>query len=157
VQKTLAGTEGVEIVAAMPGSVELLAAVRGHLELSIPLLSDPAWDFHRRYGLRRGTRRDIFLSVSTWKAYARLFRRWQLRRPSEDVFQLGGVAVVDGDGDVAWLHRGRNPADYADPDEVGRVIRALLAGVRLVELEGDDPALPDERDQPGHPRAAERG
>ena len=124
-QQALAELDGVATVAVMPGTVELLSMLRRRLELTIPLLSDPDWELHHRFGMKRGSRRDIFLSVATWKAYARLFRDWKLTRPSEDVFQLGGVAVVAPDGVLAWIYRGRTPADYADPSAIVRSVRAL--------------------------------
>ena len=123
-QDTLA--DGVAAVAVMPGTVELLAAIRAELELTMPLLSDPDWDLHRRFGMTRGTRRAILFSLSTWTAYARLFRKWKLIRPSEDVFQLGGVAVIDANGGLAWIHHGANPADYADPAEIVAAVQALI-------------------------------
>ena len=124
VQKELAPIEDVNLVAVMPGTVELLAAVCEHLGLTIPVLSYPDWTLHQRYGMKRGTRRDILLSIATWQAYARLFRSWNIRKPSEDVFQLGGAAVVDGDGQIAWRHRGASPADYAEPAQMVDVLAA---------------------------------
>jgi len=125
VQKALASIEDVRTVAVMPGTVELLAVVSEHLGLTIPVLSDPDWTLHRRYGMKRGTQREIFLSIATWKAYARLFRSRNFRRPTEDVFQLGGAAIVDRNGQIAWIHRGTSPADYADPAQL--VVAAVEA------------------------------
>lgn len=125
VQETLAGMPVVEVVAVMPGSIELLALVKVELGLTIPLLSDPAWELHGQYKMRRGTRREVYLSVSTWKAYAQLFRHWRIRKPSEDIFRLGGAAVVDAAGTLAYLHRGRNPADYADPRALAEALAKL--------------------------------
>ena len=125
VQEALADLDGVRTVAVMLGTVELLAAVRAHLGLTIPLLSDPDWSLHHRYGMIRGSRRAIFLSIATWKAYARLLRQWNFTRPTEDVLQLGGAVVVDSVGTVAWIHRGENPADYADPHEIVDAVRAI--------------------------------
>ena len=118
VQTALAALPDVRMVAAMPGTTELLAALATRLELTVPLLSDPAWDLHRRYGMKRGSKRAIFLSISTWAAYARLVRSWRWKRPSEDVFQLGGAAIVGADGTLVWIHRSRHPADYTDPQEL---------------------------------------
>ena len=129
VQKELASIEDASMVAVMPGAVELLAAISKHLGLTIPVLSDPDWTLHQRYGMKRGTRREIFLSIATWKAYARLFRSWNLRKPSEDVFQLGGAAIVDKNGQIAWIHHGTSPADYADPAQLVAALKGLR-GVR---------------------------
>ena len=122
VQKAL---DNANAVAVMPGEVQLLAQLRDRLGLTMPLLSDPNWDLHRRYGMRRGSKRDVFLTPSTWLAYARLFRQWHLTRPSEDVMQLGGTAVVDAAGILRWIQRARNPADYAEPGTIVQVLRAL--------------------------------
>lgn len=126
-QEALDEIDEVRTVAVMPGSVELLSTLRDKLGLTVPLLSDPDWDLHRRYGMQRGSRREIYLSLSTWKAYARLARHWSLKRPSEDIFQLGGTAVVNGGGVLRWLHRSRNPADYAEPGDVVEAVAALDA------------------------------
>jgi hypothetical protein len=117
VREALTGLEA-SLVAVLPGSVEQLRLFRDELELDTPLLSDPAWELHHAYGLGRGNRRAIFASTSTWLAYARLLHKVRLRRPTQDVMQLGGTAVVGGDGNLGWLYRSRNPSDYAPPDEV---------------------------------------
>ena len=125
VQRVLQRVDETNTVAVMPGGVQLLKKVGSQLGLTMPLLSDPSWDLHHRYGMRRGSTRDVFLSLSTWLAYARLMRQWNTTRPSEDVMQLGGTAVVDADGILQWIHRSQNPADQADPATIGQAVRNL--------------------------------
>ncbi len=124
-QRALGDLERVRVVAVMPGSPELLHAIGTKLGLTMPLLSDPTWTVHGHFQMRRGSRRDIFFSLATWKAYARLFRRWNTTKPTEDVFELGGAALIDSDGVLALVHRNTNPADYADPAEIARLAAAL--------------------------------
>ncbi len=132
--RALEGSGPAELVAVMPGKPEQLRALRSALGLPIRLLSDPDWAVHSALGLPRGGVRQIFLSPATWWAYLRLIHRERFRRPAEDVFQLGGTAVVDAAGTVVWVYRSNNPGDYANPADVV---------ARVAELEGRRP--PPER------------
>ena len=109
----------------MPGTPTQLRALRSALGLDILLLSDPEWTVHAALGFSRGSPRQIFLSPTTWWAYLRVVHRERLRRPTEDVFRLGGTAVLDATGTVVSIYRSSNPGDYADPAEVLARLAAL--------------------------------
>ncbi|MCW2925126.1 MAG: AhpC/TSA antioxidant enzyme, partial [Thermoleophilia bacterium] len=47
-----------------------------------------------------------------------VLRGGRLKRPGQDLLQLGGDAVVDADGQVAWLHRAARPDDRVPVDEL---------------------------------------
>ena len=110
----------------MPGSIEALKNLRTKKGLQITLLSDPKWDLHLRYGLTQGSLRNMFFSFTTWKAFIKIFPHWGFTKPSENVLQLGGTAIIDSSGEIAWIHRDRNASDYADPSVIIKKIQALL-------------------------------
>ncbi|MEQ1700085.1 MAG: hypothetical protein ABMA25_08245 [Ilumatobacteraceae bacterium] len=82
---------------------ERLAAYRAHLRVRTTLLSDIDLRLYGLVGARRGSRREIW-SLGTLRMYAGLLRRGRrLRRPTEDVHQLGADLVVGRDGTVRYL------------------------------------------------------
>lgn len=90
-----------EIVGITFAGPEALAEHRRHLDLPFPLLADPDRVVYRRFQLGRGARRDIW-NFGTVKLYVRLLRRGRrLRRPTQDIRQLGGDFVVDDRGRLA--------------------------------------------------------
>ncbi len=92
---------------AAPG---LLAAYRQHLAVPFPVLSDPDRVLYRLLGAERGSRRQVW-SLGTLRTYARLLCKGRrLRRPTEDIRQLGADVVVGRDGIVRYLHLPATPA-----------------------------------------------
>lgn len=80
-----------------------LAAYRDHLAVPFPLLADPDRTLYRLLGVERGSRRQVW-SPGTLRLYGRLLRRGRrLRRPTEDVRQLGADAVVGRTGVLRYL------------------------------------------------------
>lgn len=122
-QEALAGREDVALVAIVPAEPAELRRLRDALGLRGILLADPSWSTHHAYGLGRGGIRDVWLSPATWWSYARLVARGRrLRLPRQDVYELGGDAIVDRDGVLAWIYRSRHPADRPP---VGEILRRL--------------------------------
>jgi len=116
----------VSIAAVLPGDPAQVRRLRNARGLTARLLADPTWATHRAYGFHRGSFRDIWLSPATWWAYARLVARGRRpRRPEQDVYHLGGDVLIDSRGLVAWIYRGRHPADRPSLDEIVRHIDAL--------------------------------
>ena len=80
-----------------------LASYRDHLGIPFPLLSDPERTVYRLLGAERGSRRQVW-SPGTLRLYGRLVRGGRrLRRPTEDVRQLGADAVVGRTGVLRYL------------------------------------------------------
>lgn len=82
---------------------ERLAAYRAHLGVEFELLADVDRRLYTLVGAQRGSRRQIW-SMGTLRMYARLLLRGRrLRRPTEDIHQLGADLVVGRDGRVRYL------------------------------------------------------
>lgn len=76
-----------------------------------PLLIDRRRVLYGGYGMGHGQRSAIW-GPATWWAYARLIvRGGRPRRPTDDVYQLGGDVLVDPMGRVVLHHVGKGPAD----------------------------------------------
>jgi peroxiredoxin len=101
---------------------ERLAAYRRLLALPFPVLTDPDRTLYRLLGVERGSTRQVW-SVGTLRLYARLMREGRrLRRPTEDVNQLGADVVVSRDGVVRYLSLPSTP-DARPP--VSELVAAL--------------------------------
>jgi peroxiredoxin len=92
-----------EIVVVTFADPARLAAHRAHLGVPFRFVSDTERTLYRLVGAERGSRRQVW-SVGTLQMYGRLLRRGRrLRRPTEDVRQLGADVVVGRDGRVRYL------------------------------------------------------
>ncbi len=99
-----------------------LAAYRANLRLPFDVLADPDRTLYQCLGVGRGSTRQIW-SVGTLRMYARLIRHGRrLRRPTEDIHQLGADAVVGRDGTVRYLSLPATP-DARPP--ISELIAAL--------------------------------
>lgn len=86
-----------------------LAAHRDHLGVPFSVLADPERTLYRFLGAERGSMRQIW-SLGTMRMYARLLRAGRrLRRPTEDMRQLGADAVVGRDGRLRYLSLPSSP------------------------------------------------
>ncbi|MEO6159081.1 MAG: AhpC/TSA family protein [Ilumatobacteraceae bacterium] len=82
---------------------ERLAAYRLHLEVPFDVVADVDRVLYRLLGAERGTIRQLW-SLGTIRMYVRLIRaRRKLRRPTEDIHQLGADAVFGRDGGLRYL------------------------------------------------------
>ena len=101
---------------------ERLAAHREHLRVPFALLADADRTLYRLLGAERGANRAVW-SFGTLRMYARLLRAGrELRRPTEDIRQLGADAVIGRDGRLRYLSLPSTP-DARPP--VSELIAAL--------------------------------
>jgi peroxiredoxin len=91
-------------------SPERLAAYRHHLHLPFDVLADTERTLYRLLGAERGSRRQVW-SAGTIRLYARLIRAGRrLRRPTEDIRQLGADAVIGRNGTLRFVSLPSTPA-----------------------------------------------
>jgi hypothetical protein len=113
---------GAQVVAIGQGTAEATSRVCAQMGVAFPCLGDPEKASYRSYGLRRAGWREIVLdpmregSEAMKKGY-RVSLRGSLMRHS-DWFQLPGVAIVDREGIVRWLHQARHSGDIPPPATV---------------------------------------
>lgn len=103
-------------------SPDRLAAHRQHLGVPFTIVTDQSRELYRLLGAERGTARQVW-SMGTLRMYARLLRQGRrLRRPTEDIHQLGADAVIGRDGRLRYLSLPSTP-DARPP--VSELITAL--------------------------------
>ena len=101
---------------------ERLAAYRRHLRLPFDVVADTDRTLYRLLGAERGRRRQVW-SAGTIGMYARLIRAGRrLRRPTEDIRQLGADAVIGRTGTLRYLSLPSTP-DARPP--ISELIAAL--------------------------------
>jgi len=99
-----------------------LAAYRQHLRLPFDVVADTERMLYRLLGAERGSSRQVW-SAGTIRMYSRLIRAGRrLRRPTEDIRQLGADAVIGRNGAVRYLSLPSTP-DARPP--IGDLIDAL--------------------------------
>jgi peroxiredoxin len=100
--------------------------LRDTYDITFPLLLDPDQNLYGALELPRMRPIDL-LRPSTWRHYLPLFWKRYVTRTARgprqgrivgDPMQLPGIALVDGDGVVRWLHRGASLGDYPPIGEV---------------------------------------
>ena len=95
-----------------------LRGFRALLRLPYPVLADEDRAAYRAFGLGRAPWWRVW-GVTTLARYAGLLLRGRrLRRPTEDIRQLGGDFVVGPDGRLVYVHRSKGPADRPSVDEL---------------------------------------
>ena len=103
---------------------ELLARYEAELQLGLEMLADPDRAAYAALGFGRGSFARVWLHPRVWMRYARLVAGGaRLRGPQGDTLQLGGDAVIDAHGRLAWIYRGTGPEDRPS---VGRLRQELL-------------------------------
>ena len=101
---------------------ERLAAYRRHLRLPFDVVADTDRTHYQLLGAERGSSRQVW-SAGTIRMYARLIRAGRrLRRPTEDIRQLGADAVIGRSGTLRYLSLPSTP-DARPP--ISELIAAL--------------------------------
>jgi peroxiredoxin len=91
-------------------------------------LSDPARAAYRAYGLRRGSTNEIMGPATVLAGFRAAARGHLPSVPVQDVYQLGGVFLIDTDGTVRYAH---HPRHAGDNPRAGALRRAVEQAVRL--------------------------
>lgn len=130
---------GARLVVVTPQSADRAAAWREEMSLGAALLiTDPERTLYEALGARR----PMPLWVLRPRVAAVGMRALLAgERPSvtkgADTLQLGADVVIDGEGQIAFLHRTSDAADRTPPEELVAVLRRLDSTAALRA----DPAL----------------
>lgn len=99
-------------------SPDRLSAHRHHLGVTFDVVADTDRTLYELLGVERGTQRQVW-SAGTLRMYARLLRAGRrLRRPTEDIRQLGADAVIGRDGTLRYLALPASPDARPPIDEL---------------------------------------
>ncbi len=117
-------TEVLVVTQARP---ELLAAFLREQPLRFPAVADPERVAYRAFGLERTSWMTVLHPGVVLRYLRFIFRGWRPRqaREGEDVLQLGGDFVLDGEGRLIYAYRSTEPTDRP-------AVEALLQAVREV-------------------------
>lgn len=104
-------------------------------DIAMPLLLDADQNLYRALDLPR-LRGLAWLRWSTYRNYVPLFWNRYIRRsvdgptqgrPAGDATQMPGIAILDADGRLAYVHRGQGLGDYPPLAEVLAAARGVVA------------------------------
>lgn len=90
--------------------------------LPFPALLDPDKNLYRTLDIPR-IRWDQWFRLSTWRLYLRSIRRARQGRPTGDILQAPGIAVLDTDCTIRYLRRGTTLGDYPPLPEILDALR----------------------------------
>jgi len=114
-----------QIVVVMFAAPPLLARFETELDLGVPMVTDRDRALYAALGFGRGSIARVWLDPRVWARYAQLLAGGQrMRRMREDTLQLGGDAVVDAQGRLAWVYRSRGPEDRPPIEALRRALDA---------------------------------
>ena len=120
----------VVVVAFAPRASLIRYQYRQRLD-HLLVLSDPDRRSYEAFGLGRGSVLRVWLHPRVWARYLQLVLHG--RRPQaahEDTLQLGGDALLDSTGRIAWIYRSRGPEDRPSVGDIQMALADLRAGGR---------------------------
>jgi peroxiredoxin len=111
-------------VTFVPGAP--LAAYERELALAgIEYFGDPARAAYAALGFERASFARVWLHPAVWRRYAALIARGRRPHPpGQDVYQLGGDAILDAGGRLRWVYASAGPEDRPTVDELLGALRA---------------------------------
>jgi AhpC/TSA antioxidant enzyme len=126
---------GAEVQVVTQARPDLLAAFLREQPLPFPAVADPERTAYRAFGLERASWATLLRPGVVLRYLRLLFRGWRPRpvREGEDVLQLGGDFVLDGEGRLVYAYRSAEPTDRP-------AVEALLQAVRDIALPATPPA-----------------
>jgi peroxiredoxin len=118
---------GAEVLVVGQARPEAIAAFVREQPLPFPLVTDPERVAYRAFGLER-TRWTTILRPGVVRRYlGHIVRGVHPRkvRQGEDVLQLGGDFILDGEGHLVYAYRSAEPTDRPRVEALLRVVRDL--------------------------------
>ena len=100
------------------GSAEEAARFKTKYRSPHPFISDPQQHLYRDLGFPRGTLSQLLGPRVAAKALRVMLQGYGQGRPTADARQLGGAALVEQDGRIAWIRKGKDAAEFISRKEV---------------------------------------
>jgi hypothetical protein len=100
------------------GTPEAAARFKDRYAPNVRLIVDRRKETYRAFGLKRGSVGEI-VGPKVWLPGVKALATGQVvRRARQDPYQLGGAALVDTSGDVAYAYRAATSADHPSIDDL---------------------------------------
>lgn len=104
---------GAKVLCIGNGQSHFAKAFQEDFDVTIPLFTNPSQSFYKALELRNEKR--LLLKSKSLKNTARALKAGFKQGKSQgDVWQQGGVVVLDRKGEVVFLHRDDTPGDQLD-------------------------------------------
>lgn len=117
-----------ELAAIGMGRPEEAAAFKARWQVPFPLLVDRRKESYRALGLETGSLARI-AGPRVWGPFlAAMARGRGVAIGRQDIYQLGGAAVIVPGGTITYLHRARTSADNAPIAELVNALHRAQAG-----------------------------
>jgi hypothetical protein len=112
-----------ELAAIGMGEIEAARAFKSRWQIPFPLLVDRRRESYRALGLRTGNLAQV-AGPRVWAPFiAGIARGRGVAVGRQNIYQLGGAAVVTPGGKVVFSHRAANSADNAPVAELLAALR----------------------------------
>lgn len=109
---------GADIVAIGMGLPEDAAEFKSSRNIPFRLLADTDQETYRALDIERASLAKFVTPSVLLKGTANLLKGEPSRPTRLDMKQLGGVAIVDTNGEIVFLHRSNSPADNAPVEKL---------------------------------------
>src|SRR5262245_5943671 len=98
--------------------------------LPFPVVADPERVAYRAFGLERTSWTRMLHPGVVFRYLRLLFRGWRPRqvRKGEDVLQLGGDFVLDGEGRLVYAYRSAEPTDRPPVEALLKAVTETAGG-----------------------------
>jgi hypothetical protein len=125
---------GGEALAVTQAAAPALARFAQDNPTPVPVVGDPSQKAYKAFGLERTSWLRMLRPGVVLRYLGLLFRGWRPRRlvAGEDVLQLGGDFVLDGQQRLVFAYRSAEPTDRPDAEE-------LVVAVRNAAVPSPDP------------------
>jgi hypothetical protein len=109
---------GTRVVAIGMGRPEMAAYFRDQFDIPFTLLVDHTKETYRALGIKKGTWFQVS-GPQNWPRFVRgILSGKGVAKPQQDPLQMGGVAVVEPGGEIAFIHRSEASSDNLPIDDL---------------------------------------
>ncbi|MBI4041359.1 MAG: AhpC/TSA family protein [Deltaproteobacteria bacterium] len=91
--------------------VNSLKQHQAHFQWPFPLYANPDRSLYRAFKLKKGSFTQIFHPKAVIKQFFYTLKGQKLKKPIQDIYQLGGDFLINAKGEVVFEHRSQHPED----------------------------------------------
>ncbi|MBI9087180.1 MAG: redoxin domain-containing protein [Desulfobacterales bacterium] len=120
---------GASIVLVGLGTTDQSERFKAEFNLKFPIICDPKGELFETYGLKRTGVLGLVSPLLILKGLGAMADGYTMGVPQGDVRRLSGVFIIDTQGRIRFAHRGKNPADHPETDDLLASLSALTGRV----------------------------